>query len=371
MMQRIVIAETRNGAVSRRFVEFDANAKKPNDSTRCNQPRSVQTPRTNLRLRRNLLWTPAFRHRPVNHPAHHATHKDGQRRSNTQISSNRKRKRSNAQQFDNDYDGNSEQHKRPRQLAAEDSVDDSSHQTALRRRGLLASYALNPLDFDLAGCGTVKIFAVIKSCGADGVEEDVLFCVGDLFFDGVVGVVRGKSDSVAAGEVAVILNAVGEMVECEGDRFGEALEGFEAFVHGVQRSPNGKDRNNHANHNGELLLPRRSPNQVARFEILRGIASVRGRDTNNPADGDGKRAKRGRRPAFDEEDRSGGHQRSDGHSRDRRRRTADDADDSRAHRHEEKAEYDNKQRRRKIGKRSDLRSWNRFELKEEKHQQNK
>src|SRR5271168_1658714 len=55
MMQRIAIAEPRNGAVSRRFVEFDANPKKPNDSARRNQPRSIQTPRTDLRLRSDLL----------------------------------------------------------------------------------------------------------------------------------------------------------------------------------------------------------------------------------------------------------------------------------------------------------------------------
>ena len=45
----------------------------------------------------------------------------------------------------------SEQHESPGQLAAEDAVDDSGHEAALRGGGLFAADALDPLDFDLRG----------------------------------------------------------------------------------------------------------------------------------------------------------------------------------------------------------------------------
>ena len=65
------------------------------------------------------------------------------------------------------------------------------------------------------------------------------------------------------GEVAVVLNAVGEVVEREGDGFGEALEGLEAFVHGVERGPDGEDGDDDADHDGDLLLPWSGSDEVA------------------------------------------------------------------------------------------------------------
>jgi len=88
-----------------------------------------------------------------------------------------------------DDDGGAKLHGRPGEFAAEDAVDDGGHETALWGRGLLAADTLNPLDFDFAGGGVVEVFAVFESGGADGVEEDVLFCVGDLLLGLVVGVV--------------------------------------------------------------------------------------------------------------------------------------------------------------------------------------
>ena len=59
----------------------------------------------------------------------------------------------------------------------------------MRSCGLFAANALNPLDFDFAGGRVVEILAVIEGGGTDGVEENVLFCVGDLFLSLVVRVV--------------------------------------------------------------------------------------------------------------------------------------------------------------------------------------
>src|SRR5260370_31427710 len=104
------------------------------------------------------------------------------------------------------------------------------------------------------------------------------------------------------GEVAVVLDAVGELVEREDDGFGEALEGFEALVHGVERGPDGEDGDDNADHNGDLLLPGGGSDEVAGLEVLRGVAGVGGGDADDSADGGGESSEGGGGPTIDEED---------------------------------------------------------------------
>ena len=132
--------------------------------------------------------------------------------------------------------------------------------------------------------------------------------------DGGGGV--GDGDAIA-GEVAVVLDAVGELGEREGDGVGEELEGLEAFVHGIERGADGEDRDDDADHDGELLLPGGGADEVAGLEVLGGVAGVGGGDADDAADGDGEGSEGGGCPAFDEEDCGGGHEGGDGHAGDR------------------------------------------------------
>src|SRR5208337_4639368 len=61
----------------------------------------------------------------------------------------------------------------PGQLAREDSVDDGGHEAGLRRGGLFAADAGDPLDLNLLGGGRVEVLAVGKLRGAESVEDDV------------------------------------------------------------------------------------------------------------------------------------------------------------------------------------------------------
>src|ERR1700723_2251859 len=248
-----------------------------------------------------------FLHGAINHPADDSADEDGEGGGDAEVCADSEGEGADAQEFDDYDDSDSKQDKGPRQFAAEDSVDDSGHQAALRRCGLLAADALDPLDLNLSGGWVVEVLAVVESCGADGIEEDISFCVADLFFSLIVSVVRGQSDSVAAGEVAVVLNAVGKMVEREGDGMRQALEGLETLVHCVQRSADGEDGDDDADHDGDLLLPWGCADEVAGLEVLRGIAGVGGGDADDSADGDGEGSEGGGGPAFDEEDGGGGH----------------------------------------------------------------
>src|SRR5580704_17109983 len=128
-------------------------------------------------------------HGVVDQPAHDSADEDGERGGDAEVCAYREGEGADAEEFDDDHDGDAEEYERPGQLAAKDAIDDGGHEAALRGRGLLAADALNPLDFDFAGGWIVEVLAVVKSCGTDGVEEDVLFCVGDLFFGLIVGVV--------------------------------------------------------------------------------------------------------------------------------------------------------------------------------------
>ena len=128
-------------------------------------------------------------HGAVDHPAHDSADEDGECGGDGEIGSHGEGEGADAEEFDDDDEGDAEEHERPRQLAAEDAVDDGGHEAALRGGGLFAADALDPLDFDLAGGGVVEVLAVVEGGGTDGVEEDVLFRVGDLFLSVVVCVV--------------------------------------------------------------------------------------------------------------------------------------------------------------------------------------
>ena len=159
------------------------------------------------------------------------------------------------------------------------------------------------------------------------------------------------------------------MVEREHDRSRETLDGFKAFVHGVERGSYGEDGDYDADHDGDLLLLRSGFDEVAGLEILRGVAGVGGGDADDSTDGDGEGSEGGGGPAFDEEDGGGGHQRRDGHAGDGRGGAAHDADDARDDGYEEEAEDDDQESGGDVGERADLRSWDGFELEEEKHQE--
>src|SRR5207248_3607047 len=126
------------------------------------------------------------------------------------------------QKFDDNDDRDAKEHKRPGKLTAEDAINDCRHKTTLRRCGLFAADTLNPLDLDLAAGWVVEVLTILERAGSDGVEENVFVRVIDLLLRLIIRVARDQSDSVAT-EVSVVLDAVGEMVEREGDGFGEML----------------------------------------------------------------------------------------------------------------------------------------------------
>ena len=183
----------------------------------------------------------------------------------------------------------------------------------------------------------------------------------------VVRIVRRKRDAVAC-EVALVLYAVRQVGEREGDRLLHPLELLQPDVHRVQRGSNGEDADDNAEDQRELLLPWGRSNEVASLQILAGIASVRRRNAHHSADGDGKRAKRRRGPPLHQEDCGGGHQRRNRHPRNGRRGRADDADDSRRDSDEEEAEDNDQQRGGEVRNRANVRAWDRLELEEEEHE---
>src|SRR5258708_6452752 len=117
----------------------------------------------------------------VDQPAHDSADEDGERGGDAEVGAYGEGEGADAEEFDDDHDGDAEENERPGEFAAEDSVDNSGHETALWSCCLLAADALNPLDFDFAGGWVVEVLSVVEGGGTDGVEEDVLFCVGDLF----------------------------------------------------------------------------------------------------------------------------------------------------------------------------------------------
>ena len=229
-----MFAEAGNRAVRSSFVKFDANPKQTNDSTSCNKPRGVKAARRNLRFESDIASSNGTEKRPaagvnvcgisrievrvlskpsltirvperqrgimvnqrltcsmtthdvVDHPAHHAADEDGQRSGDGEVRADSEGKRTDAEKFNDDDEGDTKQHQGPGQFAREDAIDDGGHQAALRSSGLFAADALNPLDFDLASGGVVEILAVLERSRADGVEQDVLVGVRELCFGLIV-----------------------------------------------------------------------------------------------------------------------------------------------------------------------------------------
>ena len=68
------------------------------------------------------------------------------------------------------------------------------------------------------------------------------------------------------------------------------VELLQAGVHQVQREADRDRRNHDADHQRDLLQSRRGADDVAGFQILRGVAGVGRRDADHAADGDGQRA---------------------------------------------------------------------------------
>src|SRR5450756_193875 len=121
---------------------------------------------------------------------------------------------------------------------------------------------------------------------------------------------------MVTGEAALVLDTVRELGEGKGDRFWKALEGFQTIIHGVEGGSDGEDGDDHAHHDGDLLLPGCGSDEVAGLEVLGGVSGVGGCDADDAPDGNGKCSERGGGPAFHEEDGGGGHEGSNGHSGD-------------------------------------------------------
>src|SRR5277367_988026 len=130
-----------------------------------------------------------FFHGAIYHPAHDSAYEDGECGGDAEVGADREGERADPEEFNDDDDGDAKKNKGPWEFAREDSVDDGGHEAALRGGGFFAADALNPLDFDFACGRVVKVFAVVERGGTDGVEEDVLLRVIDLFFGVIVGVV--------------------------------------------------------------------------------------------------------------------------------------------------------------------------------------
>ncbi|MEI9981114.1 MAG: hypothetical protein WDN23_19325 [Edaphobacter sp.] len=96
-------------------------------------------------------------------------YEDGQGCRDAEISADREGEGADAEELNDDDNGDAKQDEGPRKFAAEDSVNDGGHETALRGCSFFASDALDPLDFDFAGGWVVEVLAVIESGGANGV----------------------------------------------------------------------------------------------------------------------------------------------------------------------------------------------------------
>ena len=127
---------------------------------------------------------------------------------------------------------------------------------------------------------------------------------------------------------------------------GAARKVLQALVHQLERAADGEGGDDDADEEGEALHARRGADEEAGLQVLRGVAGLGRGDADHAADGDGQSAEGRRRPAADQEDGRGGHQRGDGHAGDGVGRAADEAHDARADGDEEKSEDDHEQRMR-------------------------
>ena len=202
VVEWVVVAEAWDGAIGGGFVELDAHAEQAHDAAGGDETGGVEA-----------AWGDFFRgkfvagdgvgeamlfHSAIDHPAHDSAYEDGEGGGDAEVGSDCEGEGADAEQFDDDDDGDAEENESPREFAAEDSVDDGGHETALRGRGFFAADALDPLDFDFAGGRVVEVFAVVEGGGADGVKKDVIVGVIDLCLVAVtVGVVCGEGDAVA------------------------------------------------------------------------------------------------------------------------------------------------------------------------------
>ena len=109
----------------------------------------------------------------VYHPAHDSADKDGESGGDGEVGSDGEGEGADAEEFDDDDEGYTEEDEGPGEFAAEDAVDDGGHEAALRCGSGFAANALDPLDVYLAGGGVVEVLAVFEGVGADGVEENV------------------------------------------------------------------------------------------------------------------------------------------------------------------------------------------------------
>src|SRR5215472_10156111 len=107
--------------------------------------------------------------------------------------------------------------------------------------------------------------------------------------------------------LAIDLDGDAGVGRAEVPRLGHGVELLEAGVHEVEGEPDDDGGDDYADHEGDLLVAGRGPDDVAGLEVLRGVAGVGGGDADNAADGDGEGAECGGGPALDEEDCGGGH----------------------------------------------------------------
>ena len=157
-----------------------------------------------------------------------------------------------------------------------------------------------------------------------------------------------------------------ERVDIPGLRGGAKL--LQAGIHQVERESDGDGGDDDADHQSDLLETRRGADEIAGFEVLRGITGVGRGDGDDAADGDGQCTVSRSRPALDEEDGACGHEGGDGHAGHGIGRAADEADDARAYGDKKKSEDDDEQRGGDVRQNADLRARNRLEGEEDEGQ---
>src|SRR5882762_1479140 len=128
-----------------------------------------------------------------------------------------------------------------------------------------------------------------------------------------------------------------------GLRCGQVLRtnAAKVIVQIEQRDPDDRRRRDDADDQSNLLIERRRADDVAGFQVLRGVAGVRGGNADDGADAYGDRGIHVACPSERHEEQARQDQRGDGHAGNRVRRGADQTGDARRDGREEEAEDQN------------------------------
>ena len=125
-------------------------------------------------------WPPLGLPAALGRPADDAAAEDRQRRVEPEVGADRERQRADAEQLHRDDEEDAHRDQAPGQALVEDAGDHRRHQAPLRRRGLVAADAGDPLHLDLPRVGVVEILAVGQLARAERVDQDVLLVLVDL-----------------------------------------------------------------------------------------------------------------------------------------------------------------------------------------------